>query len=141
MQAHSAGAGLPLWTGPVAAQPGKLLPILAAVPRFEKSRVLYSGVNMVRIAQRRLKMPDPFKLPGMLGAIVPHMGCERLPGCRNVIGKLVALALWHSVRSGRRFAGRQAGLEERFAAVVRPLNDLSEPAARLGNIDAVLIHR
>src|ERR1700675_1725213 len=85
-------------------------------------------------------MPDAFELPGMLGAVVPLVGGEGLPGLRrNVIGELVALAFGHSVRRFG-FARGRAGLEPGFAAVVGALNDLPEPAARLRAVDAIGIH-
>src|SRR5262245_30733726 len=87
-------------------------------------------------------MPDTFELPGMLRAIVPLMRGERLSGFRGrIVDELVALALRHALRRRRRFAGRRPGLMPRFAAVVRTLDDLPEPAAGLRGVNPVRIDR
>ena len=93
VQAHSAGAGLPLRTGAVAAKAGKFLPGLAAVGGCEQRGVFHTGVDRVRIGERRFEMPDALEFPGMLRAVVPLMRGERLAGFRrSVVDELVALA-------------------------------------------------
>ena len=106
VQAHAAGARLPVRARAVAAQPGQLLPGLAAVGRAEQGRVLDAGVDRVRIGQRRLEMPDALELPGMRRAVVPLVRAGHA-----VVDELVA--------------DRLPGL----AAVVRALDQLPEPAA------------
>src|SRR5437762_8167413 len=87
-------------------------------------------------------MPDAFEFPRVLGAVVPHVGRERLP-CfrRNVVSEFVALAFWHSVRRRRRLSRRETRLEPGLPAVIRSLNDLSEPRARLRRVDSIRIRR
>ena len=51
MQAHPAGAGLPLGSGAMATQAGDLVPVLAAVGRAEQGRVLHAGIDGVRVGQ------------------------------------------------------------------------------------------
>src|SRR5262245_22281233 len=76
----------------------------------------------------------------MLRAVVPLVRGERLSGCvRGVIGELIALALRHAIGSGGRFTGRRSRLMPGFAAIVRALDDLSEPAAGLRRIDSVWV--
>src|SRR5439155_8922944 len=77
VQTHTARARLPLWSGAVSAQSGEFLPCCAAIVRAEKGSVFHSRVDAVRIGQRWFKMPDAFKFPRMLRAIVPHMGSDR----------------------------------------------------------------
>jgi hypothetical protein len=108
VQAQTAGAGLPLARRLMRAQAGQLVPVLAAVCRPEHGGILDSGVDRVGIGQRRLEMPDALEFPGMRGAVVPEM----LPR-GAVIHELVADGL--------------PGL----AGIVRSLQDLPEPAARL----------
>ena len=99
MQAHAAGAGLPLRAGAVAAQAGELLPGLPAVGGAEQRGVFDSGVDRVRIGERRLEMPDALELPGMRRAVVPLVRGEGFAGCgRGVVDELVALALGQAVR-------------------------------------------
>src|SRR5437870_2873522 len=83
-------------------------------------------------------MPDALELPRMLRAIVPLMRRERLARLRGgVIDELVAFALGHALGGRRRLPGRRAGLLPGFAAVVRTLDHLPKPTARLGGINAV----
>ena len=125
----------------MAAQPGQLVPRLAAVGRAEQGGVFDAGVDGVRIGQRRLEMPDALELPGMLRAVVPLVRGEGLAGFgRRVVDELVALALGHAVRSGGRLAGRCSGLVPRLAAVVGALDDLPEPAAGLRRIQPVRVN-
>src|SRR5216684_2875379 len=137
MQAQAARARLPLGAGAVAAQAGKLLPVLAAIGRAEDSCVFHARVHRVRIGERRLQMPHPFELPGMLRAVVPLMSSERLRS--RVIGELVALAFG---RSGRcRLSSGCSRLVPGFAAIIGALNDLTEPAAALRRINTIRIGR
>src|SRR5436305_3022521 len=55
---------------------------------------------------------------------------------RSGIDKLVALALGHPAGS-RGFARRRSRLMPGFAAVVGTLNDLAEPSAGLGGVNAI----
>ena len=115
VQAHAAGAGLPeVAFG--AAQPGKLLPGLAAVRGLEQRRVFRPGIDRVRVGERRFEMPDALELPGMLRAVVPLVRAGHA-----VVDELVA--------------DRLPGL----AAVVRALDHLPEPAAGLRRVDAVRV--
>src|SRR5438132_390220 len=84
-------------------------------------------------------MPHSLELPRMLRAVVPLMRSERLAiGTGGVIGELITLPLGHPIR---RLLGFPAWHLPRLAAVVRALDDLSEPAAGLRCIDAVRVHR
>ena len=114
VQAHAAGAGLPVRTRAVAAQAGKLLPGLPAVGRAEQRRVLDAGVDGVRIGQRRLEVPDALELPRVRRAVVPLVRAGNA-----VVDELVA--------------DRLPGL----AAVVRALDHLPEPAAGLRGVEPV----
>ena len=116
MQAHAAGAGLPLGAGAVAAQAGQLVPGLAAVGRAEQGRVLHAGVDGVGIGQRRFEMPDALEFPGMRRAVVPHVRAGLA-----VVDELVADRL------------------PRLAAVVGPLDHLPEPAAGLRRVNPIRI--
>ena len=114
---------------------GKFLPRLAAVGRLENRRVLRAGVNRVRIGGRRLEMPDAFEFPRMLRAVIPHMRAHFA-----FVNKLVALAFGQTFGAFQFFraaARRVPGL----AAVVRTLDDLAEPAARLRRVNAVRVNR
>ena len=71
VQAHAAGAGLPLGARAVAAQAGQLVPVLAAVGGLEDGGVFDAGVDGVGIGQRRLEVPDALELPRVLRAVVP----------------------------------------------------------------------
>src|SRR5436309_10262601 len=83
-------------------------------------------------------MPDAFELPGMLRAVVPLVGRERLTGLRTrIVDELVALTFRRAVWSRRRLAGRCPRLVPGFAAVIGALDDLPEPAAGLRCVDAV----
>src|SRR5436190_5272500 len=81
-------------------------------------------------------MPDSFELPRMLGTVIPLMSGERRGF--GVISKFVALALGRAAGSCL-LSGRCTGLMPGFAAVVRTLNDLPEPAARLRGVNAIRI--
>ena len=116
VQAHPAGAWLPGGSGVVAAQPGQLLPGLAAVGRAEQGGVFDAGVDRVRIGQRWLEMPDALELPGVRRAVVPLVRAGDA-----VVDELVA--------------HRLPGL----AAVVGALDDLPEPAAGLRGIQPIRV--
>src|SRR5436305_1831056 len=137
VQAHTARAGLPLGTGSVAAQPGKLVPAGAAVLGLEQRRILGAGVDGVGIRVRRLEVPHPFELPRPLRAVVLLLRRQRLAGLgRGVVDELVALPFRRPV--GRFLEGASRRLPG-LAAVVRALDDLPEPAARLRAVDPVRI--
>src|SRR5271157_3970382 len=76
VQAHPAGAWLPLGARAVAAQPGEFLPRLPAVGRAEQGGVFHPGVDGVRIGERWFEMPDALELPGVLRAVVELMRGE-----------------------------------------------------------------
>src|SRR5450432_2565419 len=98
----------------MSAQSGKLRPILAAIGRAKERSVFHSRKDHVRIGQRWLEMPHSLELPRVRGAVVPLM------------------------RSGHTFVGKVVThWRPRHAAVLRALNDLAEPAARLRRIEAV----
>src|SRR5688572_30550321 len=87
-------------------------------------------------------MPDPLELPRVLRAVVPLVRGERAAGFgRGVVDELVALGLGHALRRGVRLLGGRPGLMPGLAPVVRPLDDLTEPAAGLRAVDAVRIDR
>src|SRR5436853_4772278 len=90
---------------------------------------------MIDIVERRLEMPDAFEFPRMLRAVVPLMRARD-----SVINEFVALALRHSLFA-LQFLGAAARRRPGFAAVVRSLNDLPEPTARLRRVNPVLINR
>ena len=135
VQAHPARARLPLGAGAVPAQPGQLLPVLPAVRRAEDGGVLDAREHRVRVLERRLEVPDALELPRLLRAVVVLVGGEGRR--RRVVDELVALALRRPVRHGRGLALGRARLVPGLAAVVRALDDLPEPAARLRGVDAV----
>src|SRR4051812_33779105 len=140
MQTHSAGARLPFRPGAVSPQSCELPPVLTAIFRFEQGGIFHAGINVIRIGEGGLEVPDAFEFPWVLCAVVPHMGRERLAGFRrNVISEFVALPFRHSVRRGRRLARRQSRLEPGFSAIIRPLDDLPEPRAGLRGINSVRI--
>ena len=86
-------------------------------------------------------MPHAFEFPRMLCSIVPLVRSERLPGLgRSVVNEFVALAFGHAIGAFQ-FLRATAGRIPSFPAVVRTLNDLSEPAARLRRVDAARINR
>src|SRR4051812_8838410 len=108
MQAHAACSRLPVRPGAVPAESGKLLPVLPAIGRAEHCRVFNARIDRIRILQRGLKMPNPFELPWMCSAVVPLVRAGN-----TVIGELIP--------------DRLPGLP----AIVRALDQLPEPAARL----------
>ena len=98
MQAHAAGAGLPMRPGAVAAQAGKLVPCFSAVGRAEQGGVFNAGIDGVGIGERRFEVPDALEFPGMGRAVVPLVGAgvafvdelvtDGLPGLAAVVGAL-----------------------------------------------------
>src|ERR1044072_5618190 len=85
-------------------------------------------------------MPDAFELPWMWRAVVPLMRRERFAALSaSVVNKLIALTHRHSFGRGNRQAGGRTRLKPRLTAVVRALNDLSQPAAGLRCVNAVRI--
>src|SRR6266496_4122349 len=98
------------------AQSGEFAPGLASIRGAEQSGVLNSRIDGIGIGQRGFQMPDSFELPRMRRAIVPLMRARYA-----VIFKLVT----------HRFPG--------LASVVRTLDHLSGPAARLGGIQSIRI--
>ena len=118
MQTHPARARRPVRPAAMLAQPGQLLPVRAAVGRLEQRRVFHAGIHGIGIRQRRLQVPHPLELPRMRRPVIPLMRSRHA-----LIRKLV------SHRSPR------------LSAVVRPLQNLSKPPARLRRIQAVRIHR
>src|SRR5258708_19766751 len=83
-------------------------------------------------------MADAVELPRMLRSGVALMSGQRFAAfVRGVISELVALALGRT--RGNRFAGRGSRLMPCFAAIIGALNDLPEPAARLGCINTIWI--
>ena len=80
-------------------------------------------------------MPHAFEFPWVLRAIVELMRGERRGG--DVISELVALALrWAWLR---RLSRGRSRLMPGLAAIIRALNDLSEPAAGLRRINTIRI--
>src|SRR5262245_22662544 len=118
VQAHAACTRLPLWSRSVSTEPRKLLPVLAPIGRAENRRVFNSCVDGVGIGERRLQMPYPFELPGMLRAVVPLVRGERRS--RRVISKFVARRLRRT--RFRWLSGGRSRLMPGFAAVLGPLN-------------------
>jgi hypothetical protein len=116
-----------------APQPRKLPPRPSPVRRPKDRRVLDPGVHGVGIGGRGFEMPDPLEFPRVLGAVVPLVRAHLA-----LVRKSVALPARHLPGSRlllppRRLPGP--------TAVVRPLDDLPEPSARLGGVDPVGIHR
>src|SRR5207302_1934207 len=107
---------LPVGTRAVAAKPGQLHPALPAVARSEQSGVFDAGVDGVRIGPRRLEVPDALELPGAGRSVVPL------------------------VRAGNALVGELApNLLPRLAAVVRTLDQLSEPSAALRRVEPIRV--
>ena len=137
MQAHPAGARLPLGPGAVAAQSGEFVPRLGAVGGAEYRGVFHPGVDGVRIGQRRFEMPDALELPRVLRAVVPLVSGEGFAGFgRSVVDEFVALARGHFAGHDRHFT---SGRLPRLAAVARALDDLPKPAAGLRRIEAIRV--
>ena len=98
VQAHAARARLPAGPEPWPRSPESSCQVCAAVGRAEQGGVFHSGVDGVRIGQRRLEMPDALELPGVRRAVVPlvraghavvdELVAHRLPGLAAVVGAL-----------------------------------------------------
>src|SRR5579875_1213843 len=93
---------------------GPRLPALAAVARPEEGGVLDAGEDHVGVLGRGLEVPDARERPGPWRPVIPLVGPDRL-----LVGEGVA-------------DGCPAS-----PAVRRALDDLAEPAARLGGVEAV----
>ena len=114
MQAHSAGARLPLGPRAVAAEAGEFLPRKAAVAGMEQGGVFHAGIDGIGIGERRFEMPDAFELPGMRRAVVPLVRAGDA-----LVDELVA----HGLPGP--------------AAVVAALDHLPEPAAGLRGVEPI----
>ncbi len=100
----------------MAAQAGEFLPRPGTIGGPEQRRILDPRIHCIRIGQRRFEVPDPLELPRVRCAVVPLVR----PGCAVVDERI-------------------PGSFPRLTAVVRALDDLSEPAARLGGIDSIRV--
>src|SRR5262245_37663805 len=118
METHPAGARRPLGSGSVTSETRPFLPRLRAVGAPEQRRVFDAGVNQIGIRQRRLEMPGSLELPRVRCAVVPLVRARDA-----VVRELIA------------------GRLPRLSTVIRPLNDLAEPCARLRCIDPVRVGR
>ena len=134
VQAHSTRARLPQ-VSLRAAQGGKLLPRFTAVHRLEESGVFRAGVDGIRIGERRLEMPDALEFPRMLRAVVPLVSAHLA-----LVDEFVTFPLGHTV-----LAGQLVGVASRripsLAAVIRALDHLAKPAARLRCIKPIWFNR
>ncbi len=79
-------------------------------------------------------MPDALELPRVLRAVVPLVRADVA-----LIREHVALALGHSIRAHQVF-GFGSGRVPGFAAVIRTLNDLPKPTARLRRVNPIRIN-
>jgi len=118
VQAQPASARLPGRTGGMQAQPGKFEPGHAAVGGAKQRRVLDARIDGVRIGQRWLQVPDALELPRVRAAVV------------------VLVRAGHAV-----IHERIAHRRPRCAAILRPMDHLSEPVARLGGVEPVRVDR
>src|SRR5205814_9097176 len=100
---------------------------------FKKSGVFHACINMIRIMERRLQVPDTLELPGMLRPVVPLV-CAWYA----VVNEFVAFARRHSVRAGSRPATRRV---PRFSTIVGTLNDLPKPRTCLRSVNPIRIGR
>ena len=140
VQSHAARARLPLGPVPWPRKPDKLVPVLAAVGRAKQRRIFYAGVDRVRIGERRLQMPHALELPRMLRAVVPLVRGQRLARLRRRVVHEPVRQSRRRAGSGNRLIG-QSRLVPGLAAVVRALDQLPEPTARLRDVNPVGIHR
>src|SRR5437588_2804836 len=116
VQAHATGARRPVGRRLVLAQAGELLPALAAIGCAEEGGILDAGVDRVRIIEGRFEVPNPLELERPRRAVIPLVGARLA-----LVDELVP--------------NRLPGL----AAVVRTLDQLSEPAGRLRCIQPVRV--
>src|SRR5260221_9077403 len=120
----------------MAGRPGQLVPCAAAVGRAEKRGVFNAGVDGIGVGERRLQMPNAFEFPRVLRAVVPLVRGERFADGRgSVVDEFVALTLGHAAGGG---GDPTPWCLPGLAAVAGTLDDLSEPAAGLRGIQAVL---
>ncbi len=108
VEAHAAGAGLPMGAGLLGAETGELLPGEACVGGAEEGGVLDAREDGVGVGEGRFKVPDAFELPRVRGAVVPLVG-----GGSGLVREAVADGI------------------PGFAAVVGALDELAEPAGGL----------
>ena len=118
MQAHAARSRLPDARRRMAAQTGKLFPIVPAVGRTKERGIFDAGVDEIGIGVRRLEMPDARELPRMRRAVIPAVR-PRLA----VVDEAIAHRL------------------PRLSAIVGSLHDLPEPTRRLRRVQPIGIGR
>src|SRR5207244_367199 len=118
VEAEAARARRPFRAGAALAQPLELVPALAAVGGLEHRGIFDAGIHGVGIAQRGLEMPDALELPRMRRPVVPLMRAGYAVVHEFVVDRL-----------------------ERFAAVVRALNQLAEPPGALRTVETIRIGR
>src|ERR1035438_956532 len=98
-----------LWTRPATSSRSSPMMLARRIATTTSSAPIFNtGVDAVRIGQRRFQMPDSLELPGVGCAVVPLVSAG-LP----LVGELVAYR------------------RPRLAAVVGTLDQLPEPAAGL----------
>jgi hypothetical protein len=131
VQAHPTSTRLPARSCAVLAQAGEFLPGVTAIRGAEESGVFDAGIDDVGIGQGGFEMPDAFEFPGVGFAVVPLVGAGDA-----VVDEFVAFTFRYAVG---RFCYSAARRFPCFAAVVRALDDLPEPVAGLGSIDAVWV--
>ena len=82
--------------------------------------VFYSGTDNICVGQRRFEVPNALELPGMLCAVVPLVGSERLASAeRSVVDEFVALPHKRGIRLRHYFP---AGSFLSLVAVARALD-------------------
>lgn len=116
VQAHAAGAGLPegAFGG---AKGGEFLPGVAPIGGAKEGGIFHAGVDGIGIVEEGLEVPDAFEFPRVLGAVVPFVRADFA-----LVLKVVA-----------------DGFPSE-AAIVGALDDLAEPTAGLGGVEALGIH-
>src|SRR5579872_2656346 len=117
VQTHSACAWRPMGSGAVLAEAREFLPVLSAIGCAEYRGIFHAGVYRIRVAEGRLKMPDPLEFPGMWSAVIPLVSAGNA-----VIHELVPYRL------------------PRLAAIIRTLDLLAKPAAGLRGVNSVWIN-
>src|SRR5438309_5984771 len=118
VEAHPAGAWRPVWRGTVLSQCRQLVPALATIGGAEERRIFGTRVNGVRVAEGRLEVPDSLELEGTRRSVIPLMRARLA-----VVGEFAL----------HRLPG--------FAAIVRALDHLPEPAGILRRIQPVRVGR
>src|SRR5262249_28155099 len=129
---------LPLGPGAMATQARHFLPVLGTVGGAKDGRIFDARIDRVRIAERRLEMPDALEFPWALRAVIPLVGSQRCG--RGIVGEFVALAFEHAARI-LFFAGGSSRLMPGLTAIVGSLDDLTEPAAGLRRVNALGVDR